>query len=80
MSLTIGFKFCGGCNPRYDRRAVYEQIVQQYGADYKATMAKSDETYDILVIIAGCKNTCADYSDLKYSKERIIINSERLPF
>lgn len=79
MSLTVGFKFCGGCNPRYDRRAVYERMLQYYGADYKATMAKSGQTYDILVIIAGCNNACADYANIKYTKELIMLTSEQLP-
>ncbi|MBN2898616.1 MAG: hypothetical protein JXO44_07565 [Clostridia bacterium] len=79
MLLTIGFKFCGGCNPRYDRRAAYERMVQAYSPGYKATMAKSGESYDILVIIAGCKNACANYSDINYTKKLMIITSEQLP-
>jgi 4-hydroxybutyrate CoA-transferase len=80
MPLTIAFKFCGGCNPHYDRRLVYDRLSAYYKADYKTTIAKSGQTYDILVVIAGCKNACADYADIGYTKELIIITDEQLPF
>jgi 4-hydroxybutyrate CoA-transferase len=72
-NLKIGFKFCGGCNPRYDRKAVYEGLVSKVNDTCDISLAKDNETYDYIIILAGCPNACADCSRLDFKRKKIII-------
>lgn len=58
--MKIGVKFCGGCNPRYQRGDVYRQIVEKYGDKAEFLIANEGETYDGLLVLAGCINFCPD--------------------
>jgi hypothetical protein len=62
----IGVRFCGGCNPRYDRGAAYRRIaaeIQELAGD-RLTLdyAAEDTDYDGLLIIGGCQACCAGYA------------------
>jgi len=59
--LKIGVKFCGGCNPRYDRKAFLKKI-EEAKAEYNFTY-NLEEEYDILLIICGCKSACAGHDN-----------------
>ena len=56
----IGIKFCGGCNPRYDRRSALDQIKTEIPNDYGTTFAKKDQCYDKLIFICGCDSACVE--------------------
>jgi hypothetical protein len=69
--VRIGVKFCGGCNPGYDRRAAYEDVVRVVaeraelaGAGVVFERAEVGVMYDFLLVIGGCANRCADVSGL----------------
>ena len=60
--MKIGVKFCGGCNPRYNRRNALTEIqdkLPQIDFQY----AKVGEVYDELIVIGGCTNNCASYDE-----------------
>ncbi len=60
-----GVKFCGGCNPRYDRGRVYEKIREALGGRLDFQIAReTDEDgmpveYDLLLVLGGCGSCCA---------------------
>lgn len=63
---NIGVRFCGGCNPRYDRGAAYRWIKSEMENNMSAEPcqlepAAEGTTYDALLIIGGCSNCCAGY-------------------
>lgn len=58
LSCTI--KFCGGCNPRYDRGAAYRRICEETADCAAFALPQEDVAYDVLVIIQGC--TGCDFS------------------
>ena len=66
----IGVRFCGGCNPRYDRGAAYRRIaaaVEAAAADRIALEHAVEGTvYDGLLIIGGCQACCAGYDQFTY--------------
>lgn len=66
--MRIGVKYCGGCNPRYDRRVAFDEIKKAVpNAQYMS--AEDEGIYDVLLVFAGCPNSCADieqYSFLSY--------------
>ena len=56
---TIRLKFCGGCNPEYDRLAVAENIQRRLtAAGYR--LVGADESADGVVAVCGCACACAD--------------------
>ncbi len=72
--MNVGIKYCGGCNPRYDRKKFLQIIQKEF--DYEFEITKSDKIYDVLIVLCGCTNCCADYKKIKYRYEKIIITSD----
>lgn len=65
--MKIGIRFCGGCNPRYNRRQAVENFIRRNaGHDY--SIAEENIHYDLLLIIGGCETCCA--SSLPYDFDR----------
>lgn len=52
LSCTI--KFCGGCNPRYDRPAAYRHICEQTADCASFSLPQPGQHYDVLLVIQGC--------------------------
>ncbi|WP_053956154.1 hypothetical protein [Inediibacterium massiliense] len=67
--MKVGVKFCGGCNPRYERRKFLEEIANHFKGHILFEMTKEQEIYDVLLVIGGCSNCCANYQNLRYKKE-----------
>lgn len=57
--MKAGIKFCGGCNPRYDRGAYAEELKKN--PDYETEYAKEGVHYDVLHVVCGCTAACARY-------------------
>jgi hypothetical protein len=53
-----GVKFCGGCNPRYDRGAAFETLKTRFENELRFEYAEEGRRYDFLLYIAGCANRC----------------------
>ncbi len=60
--MTTGIKFCGGCNPRYDRKAYAEKLMTRLPGP--AEIAVPGVPYDTVYVICGCPVRCADVSAL----------------
>ena len=61
--VAIGVKFCGGCNPRYDRGALLQKI-RDARPDWAIDIAEPGTVYKSLLVICGCTSACADISEL----------------
>ncbi len=58
--MKCGVKFCGGCNPRYDRGQAYRDIKDELPTiDFE--YAEEGKQYDNLLVIGGCTACCASY-------------------
>lgn len=68
--MKCGVRFCGGCNPRYDRGKVLEEIKKKL-SDVDFSYACEEEKYDVILVIGGCTNCCASYEQFK-TKEGVI--------
>jgi len=59
--LKIGIKYCGGCNPGYDRVATAQYIEHSlHGSVEFVDLGNKD--IDLVLAIEGCKTCCADLS------------------
>lgn len=63
---TRAYKYCGGCNPRYDRKAAVEAIESRLGEILQ--YAKKEEMYEELYVVCGCPAACVDITDYQAKK------------
>ena len=65
--MDIGVKFCGGCNPSYNRTNALE-IIKERLKSMNFIYADENTIFDAVIVINGCFSMCADKSRLKYKK------------
>lgn len=58
--MKIYVKYCGGCNPRFDRRKLVEAIQKQCPEHF---FTESCQDPDMSLIVCGCSAACADRTD-----------------
>lgn len=65
----IGIKYCGGCNPTYERVEMVER-VQSRLKDRFLFLRYDQQNLDVLVLINGCPRSCAtknlDHKEVPY--------------
>ena len=88
QSPKIGVKFCGGCNPVYNRRAVLDRFRRDYpeaiirfvseAPEGEITLRGPSGTLpdDVVILLCGCRNECFDYSEYLGRLGQILIFSE----
>jgi len=57
--LKVGVKYCGGCNPSYDRVKTVKELEERLGGKVEFVSWR-DENADGVVIVAGCPVSCVD--------------------
>jgi hypothetical protein len=70
--MLCGVKFCGGCNPRYERGKALAAVKEHFGESPRFAYAEEGRHYDLLLYIAGCVNRCTALS--AYPSERGIVS------
>ncbi|WP_027398163.1 hypothetical protein [Anaerovorax odorimutans] len=75
--MICGVKFCGGCNPRYDRGEAFKKIKEHFTHRVDFVIAEEGKTYDFLLIIGGCTNCCASYKQYNWKTEVIKMWDEK---
>jgi len=70
MMLRIGVKYCGGCNPGYDRVELVEQLEKRLEGT-AMFVSPEDEEIDLILAVEGCTTACADLSP--FEGKRIIV-------
>ncbi len=59
--LKAAIKYCGGCNPGYDRVALAGYVKNSLHGRVEFVPLDS-EVVDMILAIEGCKTCCADLS------------------
>lgn len=70
--MNIGVKYCGGCNPRYDRTLAAKSLMDEFPC-HMFTAAR--EQNELLLVICGCHAACADITGLSAEKAVILVRS-----
>ncbi|MFV0518424.1 MAG: hypothetical protein ACK5MV_13605 [Aminipila sp.] len=63
--MKCGVRFCGGCNPRYDRGAALKALEEEFKSKVEFVIAEEEVKYDLLLVIGGCTNCCAAYEQFQ---------------
>jgi hypothetical protein len=69
--MRIGLKYCGGCNPHYDRVALVRRIEKRLEGRVEFVSPESDDV-DLILAVQGCSTACADLSPFQGMKIRVI--------
>jgi len=70
--LKVGYLYCGGCNPLFDREWVLNTITTAYNHSCEFLPYISDEEFDLVLLINGCKSECL--FDMKKDFNFLVIN------
>lgn len=73
--MTRAVKYCGGCNPRFDRVALVRRLERRLGERLPA--AQPGIHYDEIYVVCGCPARCADCGPL--NAQHIILFDAPLP-
>ena len=74
--LKAAIKFCGGCNPRYDRGRAYAAIREATKDAAVFSLPQEGTRYDVLVILRGCTACPYLYEEIEADR-RLICTDER---
>ena len=72
--LKVAIKYCGGCNPYYDRVALVKWIESRLQGKAKFVSPENVDV-DLVLVVEGCRTACADLSAFDGKKIRIITQS-----
>ena len=59
--MRVGIKYCGGCDPNYERRT----IVQRARRDWPEALFEPYDPaaeYDLVLVVCGCLEECFSFS------------------
>ena len=73
--MIVGIKYCGGCNPEYDRVALVEQIRCVLKGKVEFVSAQS-EGVELILAVQGCTTACADLTPFKGIQIKMITKTE----
>ncbi|MDR1742080.1 MAG: hypothetical protein LBR38_09625 [Synergistaceae bacterium] len=75
---TVAVKYCGGCNPTYDRVELVSRLRDEFPLYNFVSEAREDEpanapSADYALAVCGCVCRCADYEWLDGKRGRMVI-------
>jgi len=65
--MKIGIKYCGGCNPRYDRSQEVEKLKKKF-PQHTFTYEIENTVCDICLLVCGCMTACAEETGIAARK------------
>ena len=72
--MKIGVKYCGGCNPRYERSRLVKQLAEAVGQEI--VPAREKDEWDVLLVVGGCTNCCTDHAEHTAKCGKIYLRDE----
>lgn len=75
--MLIGIKYCGGCNPTFDRGGTVQKIIKAYPG-HRFENVREDRVYDLVLVLQGCSSMCANLSNIRSVQGFINIRSSDL--
>jgi hypothetical protein len=74
--MKFGIKYCGGCNPQYDRVLIASRFKERIGYEHSVEPVKEGDIYDIAIILCGCTCACANTEAIKVINKKLYMTSE----
>ncbi|MDR3073665.1 MAG: hypothetical protein LBV01_02925 [Deltaproteobacteria bacterium] len=73
--MRVRVKYCGGCNPRYDRKALTEKLRAAFPLA-EIIERHEDGPFDFVAVVCGCPAACAAHEDLRGGRGKMIITAD----
>ncbi len=67
----IGLKYCGGCNPSYDR-VEYVREIQRAAGDRFEWVSLDDGDFSAILLVNGCDKQCAEMAEYETAGIRVV--------
>ncbi|MDO4269292.1 MAG: hypothetical protein Q4C72_00030 [Eubacteriales bacterium] len=77
--LRCTVKFCGGCNPRFDRGEAYGAVRTSLSDVASFSYPEDGMHYDVLLIVRGCTGCPYLYEDIDADHRIIIAEAGEVP-
>ncbi len=75
--MRVGVKYCGGCNPRYDRPQLVARLKEELGDGIEWVNAATATTpLDFVLVVCGCTAACARHSQLNGIHGKLVLNGQ----
>lgn len=74
--MVIGIKYCGGCNPVYDRGGRVREFIKDNPAHEYVT-SDTGRLCDFWMVVCGCSRRCADIKGLKAERKVVLLWEEK---
>ncbi|MDD7602624.1 MAG: hypothetical protein PUK54_08535 [Firmicutes bacterium] len=65
----VGVRYCGGCNPHYDRAAMVKRLMEKH-PEWDSGVAEEGICYDLLIVVGGCCSCCAAFH--QFTADRVV--------
>ena len=78
--FRIGLKYCGGCNPAYDRVALVKALATRLAGQVQLVPYSDPSVRNIrdILIVAGCQSACVDLAPFAGRRVRLISDAADL--
>lgn len=73
--MRVAIKFCGGCDPTFDRLAYFEKLKIAAG-DQIVWVAIDQRPYAAILLIAGCQTACPE-TEMPKDLPLVTVTSDR---
>lgn len=70
--MRVGIKYCGGCNPRYERVEKVEKLKKQF-PDTVFEAYRGQEECDKVLFVCGCERTCLRFREDLPQEKGIVV-------
>lgn len=68
----VGLKYCGGCNPSYDRVKYVRRIQKAAGTRIEWVHVEEAVGFDVVVIVTGCDRACVEGIEYEKAGLRVV--------
>jgi hypothetical protein len=68
--MRIAVKYCGGCNPSYQRSYIIEKLRRDFPGMIFGKAGLGTHHADLVLVLCGCSSACADHKEFngRYGK------------
>ncbi len=77
MSKRVALKYCGGCDPEFDR-VEYFQKIQKKAGDSIEWVTLDEGRYEAVLLIEGCATACPEKDSASLSGNIVSLKNDDL--
>lgn len=68
--MKVAVKYCGGCNPTFDRVAFCDRVFEAFPT---LTKVSGEECAQPVLVICGCSRNCAGHYHVEGIKGKFVV-------